>query len=199
MTDANGGNAPPDEEKRRVIEDAILAFRPDVARQFPREPRPAGQVFRDLAAATNIPRLVKHRSLIDGMRRSTADARAGLDDQVRLVLASTLEPGLPEDRRQSLADQAKRRLDEVAEAPGEPRLQPQHWQLWVKSTNPIFRFTTHERTFEACDDEKLEMKATPDGQFVLSRLIIAQFWSDRPPAEFRPFLEPKNWPGCSTF
>jgi hypothetical protein len=199
MTDATGGNGPPDEEKRRIIEDAILAFRPDVARQFPREPPPPGPVFGGLAAATNIPRLVKHRSLIDGMRRSTADARASLDDQVQLVLASTLEPGLPEDRRESLAEQARRRLDEVAEAPGEARLQPQHWQLWIRSTNDIFRFTTHERTFEACNDERLEMKATPDGQFVPSRLIIAQFWSDRPPADFVTYVDPRNWPSCSPF
>jgi hypothetical protein len=199
MTDATDGNAPPDEEKRRIIEDAILAFRPDVARQFPREPPPPGPVFGGLATATNIPRLVKHRSLIDGMRRSTADVRAVLDDQARNVLASTLEPDLPEDRRQSLAEQARRRLDEVAEAPGEARLRPQHWQLWIRSTNDIFRFTTHERTFEACNDERREMKATPDGQFVLSRLIIAQFWSDRPPADFVTFVDPRNWPNCSPF
>jgi len=198
MTDATGGNTPPDEEKRRVIEDAILAFRPDVARQFPREPGPPGRVFTGLAA-TNIPRLVKHRSLIDGMRRSTTDARARLDDQARLVLASTVDPDLPEDRRQSLAEQARRLLDEVAAAPGEARLQPQHWQLWIRSTNDIFRFTTHERTFEACNDEQREMKATPDGQFFLSRLIIAQFWSDLPPAAFRPYVEPQNWPRCSPF
>jgi hypothetical protein len=203
MTDATGGNALPDEEKRRVIEDAILAFRPDVARQLPRPgtpgPPPPGPVFGGLAAATNIRRLTKHRRLIDGMRRSTAGARAGLEDQARNVLASTLEPDLPDDRRESLAEQARRRLDEVAEAPGESRLQPQHWQLWIRSTNDIFRFTTHERTFEACNDEHREMKATPDGQFVLSRLIVAQFWSDRPPADFVTYVDPRNWPNCSPF
>jgi hypothetical protein len=200
MTDATKGNAQPDEEKRLVIEDAILAFRPEVARQYPREPPPgAGTPLERLAAAANIRRLTKHRRLIDGLRRSTADVRAELGDQVRLVLASTLEQGLPEDRRQSLTDQAKRRLDEVAAAPGEPRLQPQHWQLWVQSTDDIFRFTTHERTFEACNDEQLVLKATPDGELVLSRLIIAQFWSDRAPADFLRFVDPQNWPSCSPF
>jgi len=133
------------------------------------------------------------------MRRSTADARARLDDQVRRVLASTLGPDTPDDRREDLAEEARRRLDEVAAAPGEPRLQPQHWQLWIRSTNDIFRFTTHERTFEACNDEHLEMKATPDGQHVPSRLIIAQFWSDRPPADFITYVDPRNWPNCSPF
>jgi hypothetical protein len=200
VTDATGGNAPPDEDKRLVIENAILAFRPEVVRLFPREPQPEpSQALTDLADATNIPRLAKHRSLIDGLRRSTAEDRSSLGDEARLVLASTLAQGPPEDSRQSLVDQAKRRLDEVVEAPGAPRLQPEHWRLWVQSTNDIFRFTTHERTFEACNDEQLVMKATPDGQHVLSRLIIAQFWSDLPPAAFRRFVDPQNWPQCSPF
>jgi len=200
MTDTTGGYAPPDEDKRRVIEDAILAFRPEVTRQFPQYPQPeAGQAFANLAAAANIRRLTKHRRLIDGLRRSTADDRARLDDQARLVLASTLEQDLPEDRRQNLVDQAKHRLDEVVAAPGASRLRPQHWRLWVQSTNDIFRFTRQEQTFEACNDEQLVTKATPDGQLVLSRLIIAQFWSDRPTADFRTYVDPQNWPRCSPF
>jgi hypothetical protein len=200
MTDATSGHAQPDEEKRRVIEDAMLAFRPEVAREYPREPPPgAPQALASLAAAANIRRLTKHRRLIDGLRRTTADVRASVDDQARLVLQSTLDQDLPDDRRQSLADQAKRRLDEVVAAPGAPRLQPQHWHLWVQSTDDIFRFTTHERTFEACNDEQLVPKATPDGELVLSRLIIAQFWSDLTPAAFRPYVEPQNWPRCSPF
>jgi len=199
MTDATGGAAPPDEDKRRVIENAILAFRPDVAEKYRRPTPEAGRALTDLADHANIPRLVKHRRLIDGLRRSTADDRAGLDDQARLVLASTLEQDLPEDRRQNLVDQAKHRLDEVVAAPGASRLRPQHWRLWVQSTNDIFRFTRQEQTFEACNDEQLVTKATPDGQLVLSRLIIAQFWSDRPTADFRTYVDPQNWPRCSPF
>jgi len=200
MTDTTGGYAPPDEDKRRVIEDAILAFRPEVARQYPRDPAPTpARALTDLAAAASVRRLTKHRRLIDGLRRSTADDRARLDDQARLVLASTLEQDLPEDRRQNLVDQAKHRLDEVVAAPGASRLRPQHWRLWVQSTNDIFRFTRQEQTFEACNDEQLVTKATPDGQLVLSRLIIAQFWSDRPTADFRTYVDPQNWPRCSPF
>ncbi len=203
MTDATSGNTQSDEEKqakRRVIEDAMLAFRPEIVRDFPRDPPPApGPALAALAAAANIRRLTKHRRLIDGFRRSTADFRADLDDQARAVLDSTLEQDVPDDGRQSLVERAKRRLDEVAEAPGEPRLQRQHWQLWVQSTDDIFRFTRHEQTFEACSDQQLVTKTTPDGQSVLSRLLVAQFWSELPPASFRPFLEPENWPLCCAF
>jgi hypothetical protein len=200
MTDATGGYAQPDEEKRRVIEDAILAFRPDVARRYRPKSQPrAPQALENLAAATNITRLGKHRRLIDGLRRSGARDRSRLNTPARRVLASTLEPGLPDDRRQSLVDQAKRQLDEVAAASGTQRLQPQHSQLWVQGTNDIFPYTTHEQTFEACDDEQLVMKATPDGRLVPSRLIIAQFWSDLPPAAFRTYVDPQNWPRCSPF
>jgi hypothetical protein len=188
------------QEKRRVIEDAIMAFRPEIARDFPRDPAPApGPALAALAAAANIRRLTKHRRLIDGLRRWPADRRANLNDQARAVLDSTLERGLPDDRRQILVERAKRRLDELAAAPGEPRLQRQHWQLWVQSTDGIFQFTRHEQTFEACSDQQLVMKTTPDGEHVLSRLLIAQFRSDLPPANFRTFLEPKNWPDCCPF
>jgi hypothetical protein len=198
MTDATGGYAHPD-QKRRVIENAILAFRPAEPGEFPPEPRPApSQALADLAAATNIPRLVKHRRLIDGLRRSPARGRS-LHDHARRVIASTLEPGLPDDRRQDLVEAAKRQLDEAAKAPGEPRLQPRHSQLWVKGTNDIFQFTTHEQTFEACNDQQEVMKVTPGGKLVESRLIIAQFWSDLPPAAFRTYVDPRNWPQCSPF
>jgi len=200
MTDATSDPTPADEEKRRVIEDAIMAFRPGVIRDFPRDPPAApGLALAALAAAATVRRLTKHRRLIDGFRRSTADGRAGLDGEARLVLDSTLEPGLPDDRRQLLVDRAKRRLDEVAADPGEPWLQQRHWQHWVRGTDDIFRFSTHERTFAACNDEQQVWKLTPDGQSVLSRLIVAEFWSDLPPAAFREFVQPKNWPSCCTF
>jgi hypothetical protein len=193
MTHATSGYAPPD-QKRLVIENAILAFRPDVASKYRRgRPPTAQRALADLEAATNIPRLVKHRRLIDGLRRSTVDDPARPAEARRA--ASTLEQGLPEDRHQSLAN----RLDEVAAAPGAGRLEPQHWQQWVRGTDDIFRFTTHERTFEACNDEQQVPKPTPDGQVVDSRLIIAEFWSDLPPAAFRTYVDPRNWPRCSPF
>jgi hypothetical protein len=200
MTDATNGDNRPDEEKRLVIEDAILAFRPEVVRDFPRDPRPApGPALTALAATASIQRLTKHRRLVDGFRRIPPDLRADLDDQARSVLDSTLDQSLPDDRRQILVERAKRRLDEIAATPGEARLQRQHWRLWVQSTDAIFQFSRHEQTFEACNDQQLVMKFTPDGELVLSRLLIAQFWSDLPPASFRPFLEPQNWPVCCPF
>jgi hypothetical protein len=199
MTDANGDVNPAD-EKRLVIEDAIMAFRPRLVHDFPRdrraEPVPA---LTALAAAATVRRLTKHRRLIDGFRRSRADDRAGLDGPARLVLDSTLQPGLPDDQRRPLVDRAKRRLDEVAADEGEPRLQQRHWQHWVRSTDDIFRFSTHERTFAACNDEDQVWKLTPDGQSVLSRLIVAQFWSDLPPSAFRDFVQPEFWPICCSF
>ncbi|MBV9205873.1 MAG: hypothetical protein JO037_10840, partial [Actinobacteria bacterium] len=57
MTDATSRYVPPD-KKRSVIENAILAFRHDVARQYRRDPPAPQQALADLEAATNIPRLV---------------------------------------------------------------------------------------------------------------------------------------------
>ena len=199
MTDATSRYVPPD-EKRSIIENAILAFRPNVASDYrwstpPKVPK-AQQALADLGAATNIPRLVKHRRLIDGLRQGRPAGRARHDEAQ--LLASTLGPDLPGDRR-SLADQAGPQLTEAAAAPGERRLQPQHWQQWVQGTDDFFRFTTHERTFEACNDQQEVPKPTPDGQVVDSRLIIAEFWSDLPPAAFRTYVDARNWPRCSPF
>jgi hypothetical protein len=200
MTYATGEPTPPEEDKRRIIEDAIMAFRPEVVRDYPRDPQAEpGPALAALAAATTVRRLTKHRRLIDGFRRITADGRAGLDGEARSVLESTLDPDLPDDQRQPLVDRAKLRLDEVVADEGEPRLQRRHWQHWVRSTDDIFRFTTQERTFAACDDNQQDWKQTPDGESFLSRLIVAQFWSDLPPAAFRSYVQPKNWPNCSTF
>ena len=198
MTNGTSGYLPPD-KKRSVIENSILAFRPEDARKYQWDPPDARQALADLAAATNIPRLVKHRRLIDGLRRSSAEVRADLDGHLRDTLASTLKPGLSDDGRQRLADQAKDRLYEAAEAPGDQRLQSRHAQQWVQDTKGIFPFTTHEQTFEACDDEQQKDKATPGGKIVQSRLIVAQFWSELPPTAFRTYVNPRNWPQCSPF
>jgi hypothetical protein len=200
MTNAISRYSQSKEEKRRVIEDAILAFRPDVARQYRRKSPPkARQALANLADATNIPRLVKHRRLIDGLRRCNRKDRGRLNDHAWHVLTVTLEEDLPKKRRRRQTDRAKHRLDKVVTAKGARRLQAQHSQLWVQDTNDIFRFTTHERTFEACNDEQLVTKATPYGQLVPSRLIIAQFWSHLPPTAFRTYVDPRNWPQCSPF
>ncbi|HET9079572.1 MAG TPA: hypothetical protein VFO01_03525 [Trebonia sp.] len=200
MTEATNGHVDPDENKRRVIDNAMLAFRSDAAGQDqpPWEPSRCRQALADLADA-DVPRLVKHRRLIDGLRRCQAGNRLDLKDHASQVLFATLDQDQDEGTRSGQAEQARRRLDEIAGAPGEAWLQPQHWQLWVQSTNDIFQFTTPEQTFEACTDDQLVMKATPAGQLVPSRLLMAQFWSDLPPTSFHAFVDPQTWPQCSPF
>ena len=105
----------------------------------------------------------------------------------------------PQTHAQNLVNQAQDQLDEITAAPGAPQLQPQHWQLWVHNANDTFQFATSEQTFQACNDEQLVMKATPDGKLVLSRLLFAQFWSDRLPTDFRRFIDPHYWPDYSPF
>jgi hypothetical protein len=202
MTDPNGENRP-DEEKeqqRRVIEDAMLAFRPEVVERF------SGLIERDVPdpdqalenlAAVDLPRVLKHRLLIDALRRvrRTAPDEA-LDQPVRRVLGSTLDEA-PSDSSQ--VDEAKRVLDDVAAAEGEPRLRPEYWAQWVRGTEDVFHFSTEERTFEACDDEQLVTKATTDNQLVRSRLIVAEFWSDQRPTAFSRYIDPSYWPQCSKF
>jgi hypothetical protein len=199
MTDGTGGAAPPDGDKRRVIENAILAFRPDVAKKYGLDMPEAGPALAELAAAGNIPRLVKHRRLIDGLRRWPAEDRTRFDGQARALLDSTVPDDTPPDTRPDLVNQAKDQLDVVVAAPGAQQLQPQYWQLWVHNANDTFQFATSEQTFQACNDEQLVMKATPDGKLVLSRLLFAQFWSDRPPTDFRRFIDPHFWSVYSPF
>ena len=108
MTDTIGEPTTAEEDKRRIIEDAVGAFRTEVKRDFPRDPQAEpGPALAALAAAVTVRRLTKHRRLIDGFRRSTADDRTDLDGVARLVLESTLEPGLPDEQRPLLVDRAK--------------------------------------------------------------------------------------------
>jgi hypothetical protein len=208
MTDVTSGYQQPyegegKEQRRRVIEDALLAFRPEVERRFRewigREVPSRGAALRNLAAATDVPRLLKHRLLIDVVRRSPEEDREALDEPVRDVLDSTLDQRLDPDTRRSLVDEARLRLDEVAAAPGDPRLQAQHWEQWVSTTESVFRFSTHEATFQACNDEEAAFKVTAGGQLVQSRLIVCEFWSDWPPTSFAKFIDPLHWPECSSF
>jgi hypothetical protein len=200
MTDATSERIPADEQKRQVIENAIMAFRPDVHEAFRGDTSAdPGSALDDLAATATVRRLTKHRRLIDGLRRTDPGKRAGLGDVARSILASTLSPDLSADRRQHLVDRAQRRLDEVVADEGDKRLQRRHWQHWIHSTDDVFRFSTHERTLAACNDEQRVWKLTPGLQPVCSRLIVAQFWSDLPPTAFREYVQPKYWPDCSAF
>jgi hypothetical protein len=202
MTHANGPDRQPDEgkeERRRVIEDALLAFRPAVVDQF-REligrevPAPAEAL--EHLADTDVLRVLKHRLLIDGARRlRELPPGEPLDEPVRRVLGSTLEEE-PDSLR---IDEAKRHLDAVAAAGGAPRLRAQDWERWVRLTEDLFEFSTEERTFQACNDEAMVDKARTDQRLVQSRLIVAEFWSDQAPTAFTRYIDPSNWPKCSAF
>jgi hypothetical protein len=188
-----------DEDKRHVIENAIMAFRPEVKRDPADAPVDPGTALAALAANPTVRRLTKHRRLIDGLLRTKPDQRGALDGAARDVLASTLDPDMSDDQRQLRLDRAKRRLDEMVAREGESQLGQRHWQHWVHNTDDIFRFSTPEQTLAACNDEHLVPKRTRDGPYVQSRLIVAQFWSDLPPAAFREYVQPKYWADCCAF
>jgi hypothetical protein len=205
MTDAISHFEQSDEDKerrRQVIEDVLVAFRPQVQEEFRdligREVPSPRDALEQLAGTADIDRLLKHRLLIDAFRRTPELERGDLDNSVRDVLDSTMTGD--EDARQARVEAAKRVLDQVAAASGDARLQDEHWERWVSGTSALFGFTTHEATFSACNDERMVRKRRrPDGQIVTSRLIVAQFWSDRPPAAFARYINPLNWPACSAF
>jgi hypothetical protein len=205
MTSVSGGSQPrdrPDERRRRATEAALLAFRP-VMRQEPRRPIGLGtpgrvRALEDLAG-TNLHRVLKHRLLIHAIRRSRQDDQEALDQPVRRVLDSTLGGDLGQGQRRSHVDEAKRHLDAVVGTSGGRRPHGTHWEQWVARTDHIFRFSTPEATFRACDDSVVTLKANPHGQLVPSRLIAAEFWSDQPPTAFTTYVDPSNWPRCSPF
>src|SRR6266511_2604059 len=82
-----------------------------------------------LAQTADIDRLLKHRLLIDALRRSPEPDRGDLDDPARHVLDSTMIGD--EDARRSRVEAAKQVLDQVAAAPGDARLKDEHWERWV--------------------------------------------------------------------
>jgi hypothetical protein len=202
MRDATKGDRPYDETKGRrrlAMEDTILAFRPQVREQFgvDRRPEPA-QALAQLAAA-DLHRVLKLRLLIDALRRVEPAVYQGLDDPVREVLKQALPEGLAEETRGLLVQRAKEHLDRAVTLEGPPRLQWRHWEEWASKTRDLFRFSTHEETFQACNDQELVRKAKPDGELVQSQLIVAEFWSDQPPTAFTRYIDPETWPACSTF
>jgi hypothetical protein len=208
MTDRDDPDGLPDEareERRRVIEDTLLAFHPEVVDQFReqigREVSAPREALDQLADA-DVPRLLKHRLLIHGVRRLRDQGpREELEEPARRVLDSTMEEAPAEEAsaRLSRVDEAKRHLDAVAAADGEPQLRAEDWERWVGLTDGLFQFSTEERTFQACNDEVMVDKARSDHRLVMSRLIVAEFWSDQPPAAFSTYIDPLNWPTCSVF
>jgi hypothetical protein len=203
MTDQGGVDQQADggkERRRQVIEDALLAFRPrerdEFRDQIGREVPTPWQAMESLAQA-ELPRVLKHRLLIDAVRRAHRQDldEPRMEEGMRNVLRSTMDEGLTD---QHVAE-AMRDLEAVAAAEGEERLQAAHWEEWVNRTEDLFQYSTEERTFQACNDVDRTVKATPNLQLVPSRLIVAEFWSDLLPNDFATFIDPSNWPKCSDF
>jgi hypothetical protein len=202
MSDEISAETPPDkEQRRRVIEDVLLAFRPEVARNFGDlvgRPVPTReQALADLWAA-DVPRVLKHRACIDGFRRMRDDDQPALREPVEQVLRSTVA----QDREISAPrlDEMIRHLAEVTTTgatEGAP-LQQRHWDQWVGTTKDVYDFTTPEKTFQACNDNQRVLKFTPNRQLVESRLIVAEFWTDLPPSAFVEYVDPRNWPRYSS-
>lgn len=203
MTEIVGKDQPSDggkERRRQAIEDVVLAFRPATAERF------RGLLGRDLPgraealanlADADVHRVIKHRLLIEAVRRARGDE--ALEEGIRRVLEATLPGEQDADALRSLAERARLHLEEVAAMAGTPRLQATHWQRWVSRTQDLFGFSLHEATFQACNDETIVRKAMPSGALVPSRLIVAEFWSDRRATTFRRYIDPPNWPSCSSF
>jgi hypothetical protein len=176
--------------RRRATEAAVLAFR--------RGTPGRAQALEDLAR-TDLHRVLKHRFLIRVLRPGRYGGDHELDGPVHRVLGSTLGGDLGRERRSVIVDEAKWHLDALVEAPGGHRSPRAQWEQWVSRTDHLFRFSTPEATFQACNDTVVALKADPDGRLVPSRLIVAEFWSDLPPTAFAAYVDPSNWPRLSPF
>lgn len=184
--------------RREAHEDAVLAFRPEVASGLNKQARttfPAPKDALHAMADANVPRVLKHRAVIDGLLRQpgTGEAATSLRESAARAL---LAPGPPDPDRQA---EVLRHLDEVLAHGGES-LTHEHWEKWVAATEDVLDLSVHEKTYRTeCNDSDVVTKYTPDGHPVPSRRIVAEFWSDLPPSAFTKFVDPRNWPDISAF
>lgn len=192
-----GGDTRSNKEGRRIaFEDALLAFRPDLlARNTDLVGRtvPEPEAALERLAGTDIPRLLKHRVVLDGLLRSRTRWTDGVLDRAVDVLYSTI----PEPRRSSVRiGQLRSQLSMLS---GE-RPRQRQWDDWVRATDAIFNYNLHERTFSACNDSVIALKRRcTDEDLVDSALIVGEFVSALPPADFGGYVEPTEWPRISVF
>jgi hypothetical protein len=197
MSDRARGSGPrrrDRDELRRTMEQAVKACRAAGGeRRYAAGGQPgAAEALAGLAEA-RLPRMVKLRIMLDGVRRGSLDPG---DPAVTRVLEEALPQGLDRRARRLRVEACGRQLAAMA---GGGRLLGEDWEEWTARTGRQFDFTTQEQTFRtACNDEEEVVKATPDGRLVRSRLIEAEFWSDQPPAAFARYVNPVNWPDCSS-
>jgi hypothetical protein len=189
-------------KRRRALENACVAFLEAEAQPPPDEWQQAGpdQALKDLATSQT-PRVVKLQQMIEALRRDP-EAYDRLDEAIRLVLAHTLPTVEGELPPESQVDVAKRHLGDVVQAPGGQRFEEQHWLQFVERAGGLFQFDVPERTFRGrgrCNDMETAPKRTPEGEMVDSVVITSEFLSDQPPSAFIDYINPENWPNCSSF
>ena len=199
---------PPDQRshRRRALENACVSLlEADTLppAQFPAEWRPAGteQALEELATSRT-PRVVKLQHCIETLRRDP-DAAERLETPIRLLLRHTL-PTTPQGDLPpwSQVDAAWRHLDEVVRAPGGRRFEERHWLQFADEAGELFGFDVPERSFRGrgrCNDNETAPKPTPEGKVVDSTVITSEFLSNQPPSTFADYVDPENWPRCSSF
>jgi hypothetical protein len=198
-----GGDTRSDKAGRRIaFEDALLAFRPElrarneglVGRAVP-EPETA----LERLAGADVPRLLKHRAVLDGLLRSRArgDGETGAIGEVFDRAVEVLNGTIPRARRtDTRTGELRLRLGELS---GE-RLRQRQWDDWVRATDDVFAFSLHERTFSACNDCLTAAKRRcTDEELVDSGLIVAEFVSALKPTAFQGYVDPMQWPYNSVF
>jgi hypothetical protein len=187
------------------LENACVAFLEAGARPsseaFPPGWLPGREQALEEMATSRTPRVVKLQHMIEVLRRDP-EAYERLDESIRLVLEHTLPTVQGELPPRSQVDAAKRHLDEVVRAPGDRPFEERHWLQFVESAGELFRFDVPERTFRGrgrCNDLETAPKRTPEGTLVDSAVITSEFLSAEPPSAFIDYVNPENWPRCSSF
>jgi hypothetical protein len=198
MTEQTAGGRRPDDstEQRRSMELTILAFRALAGEEAGRaEQHDPAQALQDLADS-GLHRVIKQRILLDGLLRTRpAERDETIDEAVRYLVRKTL-PGDPDD---SQVEEIMALVVDVAGGDDRERLRSSHWEEFSGRAKQAYGYDIEELSFSSgCNDRQQVIKFTPDGQPKLSRLIEAQFWSNEPPMAFARYVNPRNWPRCSS-
>jgi hypothetical protein len=191
------GDIRSDKAGRRIaFEDALLAFRPELREKHEslvgREIPPPGTALEQLNAA-DLPRLMKHRAVLDGLLRSQPTRDIEILDRAVDVLQGTIP-------RERSVDSPIRDLRLPLNGLHGERLGARQWDDWVRATDDIFAFSLHERTFSACNDCLTAPKRRcTDEELVDSALVVAEFVSALKPSDFSGYVDPMEWPRDSVF
>ena len=212
MTDDATTAIPPDYRgrRRRALENACVAFY-DRDREPPEEALPADwrqgpeQALVDLATSRT-PRVVKLQHLMQLLLSDPGlwdeDAYRAPEGPIRRILQHTLPTERGELPSPEKVVAAMAHLEAVLRDEGGRPFEERHWRRYVAEAGELFGFDLPERTFqgrERCNDDETAGKLTPEGNRVDCQVITAEFQSDRPPSAFSDYVDPENWPRCSSF